>query len=281
MENLIIEENGKPRTTPALNGEEITIKTPCDCTSVTGVQINGEVFPFYDTLGNSLENLTGLFAKNSLIRVLIDTDNTRAYILNADTNAYLEGRFNGKANTSHKHAAGDITSGVFGVARGGTGLQSLQSGCYLVGNGTNPVALKTKAQVIADLGITSGVEMKLLWTNASPASSFGAQTLSMDLSDYTKFILKVKPYCKTDVSYQDFITTLYVMCDKAVKCPPAALTNLRGDKSYITAVYRDLDISDTGFVFGEGHFKHSTNANVNNSNDYYVPIEIYGIKGVS
>lgn len=92
MANLIIQENGVARTRPAVNGEEVTIKAPCDCSAVTGVQINGIAFPFYDALGNSLANINGLFAEGSLIRVLVDTDNTRAYILNANTNAYLEAR---------------------------------------------------------------------------------------------------------------------------------------------------------------------------------------------
>lgn len=98
MANLIIQENGGARTRPAVTGEEITIKTPCGCSDVTGVQINGVAFPFYDASGNSLADMTGLFAKDSLIRVLIDADKTRAYILNADTNAYLEGKLNGKAD---------------------------------------------------------------------------------------------------------------------------------------------------------------------------------------
>lgn len=93
MANLIIQENGVARTRPAVTGEEITIKTPCSCSDVTGVQINGVAFPFYDASGNSLADMTGLFAKDSLIRVLIDADKMRAYILNANTNSYIEGKF--------------------------------------------------------------------------------------------------------------------------------------------------------------------------------------------
>lgn len=83
MANLIIQENGSPRTTPAVNGEEITIQAPCDCSAVTGVQINDVAYPFYDAAGNSLEDTTGMFIEGSLIRVMIDTVNTRAYLLNA------------------------------------------------------------------------------------------------------------------------------------------------------------------------------------------------------
>lgn len=103
MANLIIQENGMVRTRPAVNGEEITIKTPCDCSAVTGVQINNVAFPFCDTCGNSMRDIHGKFAEGSLIRVMIDTVNVRAYILNS-------ARVTPKA---HTHAANDITEGVF------------------------------------------------------------------------------------------------------------------------------------------------------------------------
>lgn len=83
MANLIIQENGVERNTPAVHGEELTILAPCDCSAVEGVQINGVTFPFYDTLGNVLSSR--LFSEGSLIRVMIDVTNTRALILNSGT----------------------------------------------------------------------------------------------------------------------------------------------------------------------------------------------------
>lgn len=82
MANLIIQENGVARTLPALHGEEITIQAPCDCSEVTGVQIADVVYPFYDAAGNVLPSGSGLFKTGNLIRVLIDTVNTRATIIN-------------------------------------------------------------------------------------------------------------------------------------------------------------------------------------------------------
>lgn len=82
MANLIIQENGVARATPALHGEEITIQTPCDCSAVTGVQIAGVAYPFYDAAGNPMASGSGLFAKGSLVRVLIDTVNNRSTIIN-------------------------------------------------------------------------------------------------------------------------------------------------------------------------------------------------------
>ena len=82
MANMIIQDNGSVRTVPAVHGEEITIIAPCDCIAVTGVQIAGVVYPFYDACGNCISNISGKFTEGSLIRVLIDVDNTRAQILN-------------------------------------------------------------------------------------------------------------------------------------------------------------------------------------------------------
>lgn len=139
MANLIIQENGVNRTTPAVNGEELTILTPCDCTGIEGVQINGVVFPFYDACGNSLYGKTDLFAEGSLIRVLIDTTNNRATILNRGiTPANI-----GAADASHNQAASTITAGTFAgqvVANssGQTYSTSLLRNTKLVSADTNP-----------------------------------------------------------------------------------------------------------------------------------------------
>lgn len=58
----------------------------------------------------------------------------------------------GAAASSHEHSAGNITSGTFGVARGGTGKASVTSGSYLVGNGTGAMTEKTPAQVLSHIG---------------------------------------------------------------------------------------------------------------------------------
>lgn len=111
MANLIIQENGVARTTPALHGEEITIQTPCDCSAVTGVQIAGVAYPFYDAAGNPMESGSGLFAKDSLIRVLIDTVNTRSTIIN-------------HAITAKGAAIYNVTIGTSWVENEDTGVKS-------------------------------------------------------------------------------------------------------------------------------------------------------------
>lgn len=52
----------------------------------------------------------------------------------------------------HNHSATNITSGTLSVARGGTGIGTFTAGGYLVGNGTAAIAIKTPAQVLANIG---------------------------------------------------------------------------------------------------------------------------------
>ena len=80
MAFLIINENGEVRTRAPITGEEIIVRTPCDGTSVEGVIIAGVEYPFYDAAGNAIGARAGLFSANTLIKVLIDVNNTRAIL---------------------------------------------------------------------------------------------------------------------------------------------------------------------------------------------------------
>ena len=94
-----------------IDGQPLTFKAPCGFGAVDGLIIyypNGEtttskVFTFRDTHGNTLHG-TNLFVADTYVKVLLDTVNNYAYPQNADTNAYLEGRFDEKAT---------LTNGVF------------------------------------------------------------------------------------------------------------------------------------------------------------------------
>ena len=87
---------------PLQDGEDIKFKAPCDCTAVSGLQITyqtgieGETetkqFSFADSHGNDLSGLGNLFMAGAYVKVMVDTGNGKAYLQNADTNAYLESK---------------------------------------------------------------------------------------------------------------------------------------------------------------------------------------------
>ena len=88
--------------TALINGQPLTFQSPADCSQITGLIVyypegNGTTskdFKFVDAHGVDVGSGTiSLFAENVLVKVVLDTDQGKAYVQNADTNAYLEGRF--------------------------------------------------------------------------------------------------------------------------------------------------------------------------------------------
>ena len=88
--------------TTIYDGQTITFKSPCDCSAVTGLKVyypnaegvqSSQIFTFADAHGNDVGTIDELFAENVLVKVILDTTTNKAFVQNADTNAYLENKF--------------------------------------------------------------------------------------------------------------------------------------------------------------------------------------------
>ena len=83
---------------PIYDGKEVIFKAPCNASEVTGLKLcyQQEVhyFTFADANANDVGDLDNLFAVGAVVKVILDTDTNKAFIQNADTNSYLEQRFN-------------------------------------------------------------------------------------------------------------------------------------------------------------------------------------------
>lgn len=84
------------------DGSEIVFRSPVDCSAITGLIVYyltddgstlSKVFVLADAHGNNVGNINHLFAQNVVVKVILDVTEGMAYVQNADTNAYLEGRF--------------------------------------------------------------------------------------------------------------------------------------------------------------------------------------------
>jgi hypothetical protein len=86
---------------PINDGTEVVFRSPVDCSQVTGLKVyypeNGATtsreFAFADAHGNNVGDIDHLFAENVAVKVILDVTTGMAFVQNADTNAYLEGRF--------------------------------------------------------------------------------------------------------------------------------------------------------------------------------------------
>ena len=83
--------------TPINDGTEVAFRSPVDCSQVTGLKVyypgNSKEFAFADAHGNNVGDIDHLFAENVVVKVILDVTHGMAFVQNADTNAYLEGRF--------------------------------------------------------------------------------------------------------------------------------------------------------------------------------------------
>lgn len=85
---------------PLMDGHKITFKAPCSCSNVEKLKVchveEGEqkttLFTMKDSHGNDVTGLGNLFSEGAYVNVVLDTVNSFAYLLNADTNSYLENR---------------------------------------------------------------------------------------------------------------------------------------------------------------------------------------------
>lgn len=83
------------------DGQSITFKAPCDCSEIeklnvyyieNGVRVS-KLFTMKDAHGNDLTSIGNLFEKDAYVVTILNSVDGVAYLQNADTNAYLEGRF--------------------------------------------------------------------------------------------------------------------------------------------------------------------------------------------
>ena len=85
------------------DGVDIVFNAPCDGFEVTGLiiyypsvdntEIISKTFTFKDAHNNNIGGLNNLFKSGARIKVNLDFSNNGAYIYNADTNKYLEDKF--------------------------------------------------------------------------------------------------------------------------------------------------------------------------------------------
>lgn len=102
------------------DGLSVIFKAPCNCDEVDGIVANGTEFSFRDAHGNNLTGIGDLFVAGAVVKALLDTVNGYAYIQNADTNAYLEG----KLGEAVKHTAQNLTAEQQAQARANLGIKA-------------------------------------------------------------------------------------------------------------------------------------------------------------
>lgn len=112
-------------------------------------------------------------------------------------------------------------------------------------------------------------KIDLLWQNASPGSTFGAQTVSLSLSAYDMVAIIVIP----DNTYS---TAIYGPA-QLVKIGQQCETFTSTSKGTTTIGRRHVSVTTSGITFANGRY-WSFDTNLTNNANTNVPRYIYGIK---
>lgn len=139
---------------PVYDGQPLTFRSPTDCASIGGLIVHyhdgkvatSKTFQFADAHGNNVGG-NDLFAQGVLVKVILDTELNRAYVQNADTNAYLENELDGayalirshKADKDNPHKVTAAQVGAVPTTRTVNG-KALSSNISLTANDTGSVS---------------------------------------------------------------------------------------------------------------------------------------------
>lgn len=112
-------------------------------------------------------------------------------------------------------------------------------------------------------GATNMTKMVLLWSNASPTSTFASQSISSNFVDYNMYIV----IARHSTSIAGAVTVINKVGSSS------RLITVGASSSYSETI-RTVSSTQTGLTFG------NANKNGSTANDFLIPIYIYGIKGV-
>lgn len=163
-------------TTPITDGTEVVFRSPVDCSQITGLIVyydgDSKEFALADAHGNNVGDIDHLFAENVVVKVILDVTHSMAYVQNADTNAYLEGRFKELESKIDQGGGGASLTVTVTEDTDGAYTADLYSGqlyeahnngiiLFCKYNGKNlPLIVASKAQVVFE-GIYTGTLYKV------------------------------------------------------------------------------------------------------------------------
>lgn len=118
-----------------------------------------------------------------------------------------------------------------------------------------------------------GLAEKKLWTNSSPDHDFSSRTVALDLSEYDYVRVKVSGQVGS-VNKRSFD------CDVGEKMQVTLISNAQTG-SELRVLSRTITVKSDGVTFGQGCQHSIRTGGLTWNNQYVIPLEIYGVKGVN
>lgn len=84
-----------PRGESVYTGRQVTFRSPCASEGLTALVINDVTYDLVNAMGTQL--VANSFDEGAMVSVIFNAETFKAFVQNADTNAYLEAQLGGKA----------------------------------------------------------------------------------------------------------------------------------------------------------------------------------------
>lgn len=156
--------------------------------------------------------------------------------------------------------------GTTPVTSGGTGVDEIAKGNFLIGNGVEAMQEMTPAEVVDHIGT---MKCDLLWENADPPSSFASQTITINgLSEYD-FVLIVTS------------NTNLIVCNNDINhCMFDAEYSSSSSNVYIRI--REVKVTGNKVWFDDcGAISYNSDYYIQKGNEFCIPHFIYGLRGLN
>ena len=125
----------------------------------------------------------------------------------------------------------------------------------------------------------SYIQAKTLWRNASTTSSFGNQTLTIDLTNYDLVLVEFLTNCSTG-AWQSYRITMTVPVNHETDWKNYKAVGFGSNGSDIA--FRAFHMGSDKIKFGDSyHASTYATSSLTVDNNLYIPLRIYGIKGVT
>lgn len=82
-----------PAGVQAVNGKQISFVAPCSSLDAECMVLNGTEYAFVDAAAETIAGSVYAWEKGAVVSIILDTIESKAYVQNANTNVYLEGKF--------------------------------------------------------------------------------------------------------------------------------------------------------------------------------------------
>lgn len=126
------------------------------------------------------------------------------------------------------------------------------------------------------LNENNGIQIKKLWENASPTSTFSAQTISLTIGSTSKALIV---YAVKYYNGSSEVTGYKIEIIDVGKCGVLENASMANSTSYyVNNKQRSADVKTSGVSFGNGYVTRVTMAPIMDNNGC-IPIAIYEIKG--